>query len=373
MPKVLTWQGHADQRPTIRQAVRALADGQLVAFPTETVYGIAASVLRPDAVERLALSKDRPDDKPLTLAISDAAEALDWVPGLSALGRRLTRRCWPGPVTLVSSEGVANGLVGRLSESVRHRVCPSGTVGLRTPAHAAILQVLRRLPGPLVLTSANRGGAAEALTADEVVAAVGEHVALVIADGPSRYGRASTVVRVHASSWTVLREGVVPEATLRRLIGIVIVFVCTGNTCRSPLAEVLFKKLLAERLGCSPDELPQRGYVVLSAGLAAAKGGTAAPEAIEVARELGADLEMHSSRPLTPELATQADYLVAMTQGHLRLLTDQFPDLATRPRLLASEGQDVPDPIGYDQQTYRDCAQVIRAHLEKLLPEVDQR
>src|SRR5690349_11091017 len=110
MAELVAWQRAAHSGPVVRRAAQALADGQLVAFPTETVYGIAASALNPEAVERLIHCKGRPEDKPLTLAIGSAAEALDWVPRLSAVGRRLARRCWPGPVTLVSGDGVAEGL-----------------------------------------------------------------------------------------------------------------------------------------------------------------------------------------------------------------------------------------------------------------------
>src|SRR5262245_27706066 len=101
MTQVLSWQNAPDPRSVIHQAVEALGAGRLVAFPTETVYGLAASALAAGAVQRLRQSKGRPDDKPLTLALAGPADALDWVPGMSRLGRRLARRCWPGPVTLV--------------------------------------------------------------------------------------------------------------------------------------------------------------------------------------------------------------------------------------------------------------------------------
>jgi len=149
-----------------------------------------------------------------------------------------------------------------------------------------------------------------------------------------------------------------------------IVFVCTGNTCRSPLAEALCKKLLAQRLGCTVEELPRCGFVVLSAGLAAMMGASAAPEAVEAARELEADVGGHRSQPLTAPLAAQADHLVAMTRSHLLALAAQYPDLGNRARLLGGGGDDVPDPIGCDQQIYRECAQQILHHLEKFLPEI---
>jgi protein-tyrosine phosphatase len=118
--------------------------------------------------------------------------------------------------------------------------------------------------------------------------------------------------------------------------------------------------------------LPQHGFIVMSAGLAAGSGGGAAPEAIETARELGVDLRGHATRPLTSLLVAQADYLIAMTQSHLAVLTAQFPDLGARARLLSAQGEDLLDPIGGEQQVYRACAQQIVRDLETLVPEIQQ-
>ena len=114
------------------------------------------------------------------------------------------------------------------------------------------------------------------------------------------------------------------------------------------------------------------GFIVLSAGLAALSGGEAAPEAIETARELGADLRGHSSRPLTSRLVAQADYLIAMTHGHLLALASQFNGIGPRPRLLSEHGEDLPDPIGCEQTVYQECAQRIVRDLETLVPQFQQ-
>jgi protein-tyrosine phosphatase len=147
-----------------------------------------------------------------------------------------------------------------------------------------------------------------------------------------------------------------------------ILFVCTGNTCRSPLAEALCRRVLADRLGVSPDQLQARGFEVRSAGVAAFAGDEATPEAADVGREFGADLSAHRSRPVNPELLTSATDVVAMTAAHAAMLALRFPGLGPPPMLLSPDG-DLPDPFGCDLDVYRDCALSIRHHLDRLVKE----
>jgi protein-tyrosine phosphatase len=370
MPEVLDWQS-ADSRVVVPHCVRLLAEGHLIAFPIEAAYGVAAWALRPEAVARLPQRPGPPDEPILSLAVRGPADALDWVPAMSPLARRLTRRCWPGPVQLVLDTATAPGLASRLPEAVRQQVLRGGAVNLCMPAHESVLQTLRLLPGPLVLASVP-AGTGSAGTAEQVVQELGERVALVIDDGPSPYGPDATVVRVNGDAWHITREGAFPAAALEQVSPCRIIFVCTGNTCRSPLAEALCKKLLADRLGCEPEALPARGFIVQSAGLAAMIGGEAAPEAVEVARELGADLTGHRSQPLTSAMLSQADHLIGMTRSHVRALAAHVAGHGPEPRLLSCEGHDLPDPIGCDQAVYRECAQQIFRHLEQWLPEFQQ-
>jgi tRNA threonylcarbamoyl adenosine modification protein (Sua5/YciO/YrdC/YwlC family) len=369
-PIVIDVRNAEDRRDVVHRAVQALAEGKIIAIPTETVYGLAASAVRADAVDKLLEVKGRAANNPMALAIKRAEEAPDFVPDMSPLARRLARRCWPGPVTLVVDNGHRDGLIAQLPREVRKVIAPNGSVGLRVPANDMSQAVLRMLTGPIVLTSANRSGQPDAVTAQEVVQYLDGDVALVLDDGPCRYGQPSSVVRVKQNSLEVLREGVVGEATLRRLAGVMVTLVCTGNTCRSPMAEILMRDTLAKSLECTMDELDEHGIVVISAGIAAAPGCPPAAEAVQVMREQGLDLSRHEAQPLTEQLVRHSDLIIAMTQSHLQSIVDRWPEAAGRTHLIMPERNDVADPIGQSVGAYRHCAAQLSAgvkyHAERL-------
>jgi protein-tyrosine phosphatase len=362
-PVVINLRKADDSRDVVHRAVQTLAEGKLVVFPTETVYGLAASARRRDGVDRIFEAKGRSQDAPLTLAVRSVEDALDYAPHLGVKAERLGRRCWPGPVTIVVKHGNDEGLARQLPAEVRAAVAPNGEVGLRAPAHQTVLDVLKMLAGPLVLTSANRSGEPPAVTAQEAVRSLGDAAALVLDDGPCRYGQASTVVRVGTDACECLREGVVPRDALERLAGMLIVIVCTGNTCRSPMAEAMLRRLAAERLGCAPAELEQRGVTIMSAGVSAAPGGCAAPEAVATMRSRGLDITCHETQPLTEKLVRHADLLLTLTGGHRQQILRRWPEAAPRIAMLRLDESDIEDPIGGPPEVYQQCAAEIEEAL----------
>lgn len=370
MPKIVDILHADDPRDVVHEVVQALAEGQLIGLPTETLYVAAACSSHASAggaVRDLAQSLQM---EKCVLAVKGPHEALDYLSDPGPMGRKLFRRFWPGPVTLTVASERAGGLIGSLPEASRKALLDSETFALRAPGGDLASAVLRLLPAPLLFSDETTRSGAGFSSAAALAAAAGDRLALVVDAGPCRYDAPTSEVRLTAEGWRLAREGVVTRRMLERLAGNLYVFVCTGNTCRSPMAEGLFRKLLAERLTCGEDELVDRGYVVASAGVSAGMGSPPSPEAVEVLQDRGVDLREHESQPVTPQLLSQADRIFTMTRGHRDVLLREFPDAAPRVSLLARDGTDVPDPIGAPLDEYRDCAERIERHLQVILDEI---
>jgi protein-tyrosine-phosphatase/tRNA A37 threonylcarbamoyladenosine synthetase subunit TsaC/SUA5/YrdC len=358
MPELVDWQG-CPPAEAAQLAARALYQGRLVMLPTESGPELVVSALRSDAVARL-LEIAEPAE-PLAVVLTATAEAADWLPFLGEPGRRLVRKLGAGPWKLIADGGADFGLLRRLPDPVRQAVCPARHLALRWPDHPVWNMTARLVKQPLVSAPCSGPGQNTLLNDTHILSVV---------DNAMQAGLPTTLIRVTGKQWQVARAGGLSDEALDELLPCRVLFVCTGNTCRSPMAEALMKRLLADRLGCRPEELRPRGFLVQSAGLAAMIGSEAAPDAVGVMRECGADLAGHQSQRLTLEHYMLADHVFAMTESHLGALASvDIPGLPT-PRLLSPEGDDVPDPIGAEAEVYRACAQEILGHLQKRLPEI---
>lgn len=360
-----------DCSKTIHRAVALLRSGGLVAFPTETVYGVGARADLPEAVARLRQAKNRQDDKPFTVHIGRRSEVDRYVPVLEGAGRRLVEKGWPGPLTLIFSvdDPASAPVMADLDRSVARMMYHQGAIGLRCPDEPTAAQLLTGVEAPVVAASANPAGRPPPRNADEVLAGLDGKVELVIDAGPSRYAKASTVVRVNAQGYDVVRQGVYDDRTVRRLASLNVLLVCTGNTCRSPMATALLRRMIAESLGVNQAELEDRGISVFSAGTFAGSGGRASDQAVEVMRHRNIDISAHRSQPLSTELVNQADHVYVMTGPHRQAVLRMMPSAEARCRVLA-EDEDIEDPMGQPVEVYAACARKIESALKERLTEV---
>ncbi|MBI2900023.1 MAG: threonylcarbamoyl-AMP synthase [Planctomycetes bacterium] len=336
--------------PRLDEAARILREGGLVAFPTETVYGIGVNLDRPESVRRLLELRRSPDDKHLTVHVASREDAARFAGSPVPVGaQRLMRRFWPGPLTIV--------LPAHRSGS------KGGTVGLRYPDHRIAVELIRRAGVKVGAPSANLSAQPPATDAEAVRRDFDGKIEFIVDGGASRHGVSSTVVKVEGRRATVLREGAVAAALVEETNAPVVLFVCSGNTCRSPMAE----RLLRSMLDRAPGGLRIR---VVSAGTAAGHGAAASVEAEIAVKELDADLAGHRSRPLSISMSEDADRIYVMTRSQKDVIEEWMPELAGRVALLDPGGGEIEDPVGGTLETYRATAKRIRECIEKRMGEV---
>ena len=189
-----------------------IGEGQLVAVPTETVYGLAADARNAEAVARIYAAKGRPDFNPLIVHVPDLAAA-ETLGVFGAIERRLADRFWPGPLTLV---------VPRSPDCPVASIATAGldTIAIRVPAHRAMRALLAETGAPLAAPSANASGRVSPTRASHVLASLDGRIALVIDDGPTKAGVESTIVRVKDGAVEILRPGPVTSDMLGEASGL---------------------------------------------------------------------------------------------------------------------------------------------------------
>ena len=209
----------------VARAAETLRRGDVVALPTETVYGLAANALNPDAVERIFQAKGRPAHNPIIVHVSDIEMAKRCVTTWPAVADKLAAAFWPGPLTLILPHSA------EIPEIV---VAGGKTVGIRQPSHPIMQSVIRACGFPLAAPSANRSKEISPTNAEHVVQSLGDRIPLIIDGGQSQVGLESTVLDISVSPPQVLRPGMIHEESLLAVTGSLAVRNATTGPLRSP-------------------------------------------------------------------------------------------------------------------------------------------
>ncbi len=188
---------------SISHAVDVLKEGGVVAFPTDTVYGLGALANMPESIERLYNIKGREHTKAIAILIADAAQIQEIAEEPNEQVLRLARRFWPGPLTLIL----------RRNPDLPEILSPNGSIGIRVPDHAVARDLLRAA-GPMAVTSANLSGGENASTAEQVMEQLKERIHLILDGGETPGGVPSTVVDMTGEQPEVLRSGPIGEAEI---------------------------------------------------------------------------------------------------------------------------------------------------------------
>lgn len=354
----------------VEEAAQLVDAGGLAAFPTETVYGIACRV-ETDSLTKLNNLKGRDSEKRYTLHIGQKSDVEKYVPAVGLRTKKLVKNGWPGPLTIVFELAEHDIEKQRkiFEKGVFENLYKDNSIGIRCPDNAIAAMLLQTIKHPVVAPSANKTGQSPAVDANQVLAQFSGQIDLLLDAGPCKYKKSSTVVKIGKKGLEILRPGVYSQTDLEVMSEVKFLFVCTGNTCRSPMAEGMFCKYLAEKLQCKVDHLDKMGYKVFSAGMMDMAGSPASAEAVAACAAKGIDIKAHKSRTLTRQLVEESDFIFAMGRMHCERVTALSPEAADKCVLLAGE-KEIPDPIGQPQEVFNDCAGLIEKAVKERISEL---
>lgn len=211
MPEILKISDKESEEKIIARAADILAGGGIIAYPTETFYGLGADATNEKAIEKIFAAKGRNFKNPISLIIGKPDDIHPLVKDIPVSAKKLMDAFWPGALTIVfqASDKISPLLTAG-----------SGKIGLRVSSHPLALKIVQKLKRPLTATSANQSGAPECSDASDVIVQIGDKIDAIVNGGQTEGGKASTLVDITCDPPVILREGVISKKTIEKCIAL---------------------------------------------------------------------------------------------------------------------------------------------------------
>jgi len=353
-----------ERAATIERAAEALRSGQCIVIPTDTLYGLLARANETgsELLDEITGYPESTDQPKMTLHLADLDEIIEHLVLELPTIRRLVDRLIPGPARLLIQQPEdAIDLVCNALQIERGLIDNGNEIAIRVPDHPLFRQVLRssgvaciaRRLGAAVWAQGSNPGTDISPIPENLIEDSAIHSpkpVLILDDGSTLHQQNSTTVRLTLDGRIeVSSDGVLSERDVLANLERTILFVCTGNTCRSPMAQAIAQDLLGKQ---EPQGITTH---IASAGVAAGNGMPATEEAIEVLKGMNINLDNHQSQNLTLSMIDQAEIIYTMTPSHAQAVMTMAPNSVHKVFVLDEHGG-VPDPIGQSIEVYQQTA-----------------
>jgi len=361
----------------IKEASRCLDKGGLIVYPTDTLYGLGVDAYNRKAVNKLFKVKKREKNRPVSIMLNSMQQIKE-IFGFNPAHIKIDLdKILPGKCTAIINNSYQKKI------PILENADKPGTylekVAIRIPANPISGSLAHLFDSPISCTSANISGKENMFSIDNIVSQLGNQIDLVLDAGRMPASMGSTVIDFTSDPYAILRVGDVPRNELQKILSkdieivknkYIITFVCSGNICRSPIAEAILKKMFGKTKYKS-------NVMVHSAGTLSIPTSAAHGYAVDICHDAEIDLTHHLSKHITKEIVKNSDIVFCMAQNHISYLIKKYPEDKSKfillkqwqkPKLISIPS--IADPIGHEKDFFKSTFNEIHTELKRILPAI---